>query len=58
MRKSVNTISGVDYYHRKKRFEALYEFLSFRFNSQIRVKTFVNETKFLTSIFSIFVSVT
>jgi NADH dehydrogenase (ubiquinone) Fe-S protein 3 len=54
----LTAISGVDYPYRKRRFEVIYELLSIRFNSRIRIKTFVNETKSLTSIASIFVNAT
>jgi len=39
----LTAISCVDYPFRKRRFEVVYELLSVRFNSRIRVKTFVDE---------------
>ena len=39
----LTAISGVDFPFRKRRFEVVYELLSIKFNSRIRVKTFVSE---------------
>ena len=45
----LTSISGVDYPYRKKRFEICYELLSLRFNTRIRLKTFVDEITSLKS---------
>lgn len=53
--KILTSISGVDYPERKKRFEIAYELLSIRYNSRIRIKTYVDEitpVESLTSIYS------
>jgi NADH dehydrogenase (ubiquinone) Fe-S protein 3 len=47
-------VSGVDYPERKNRFEVSYELLSVRYNSRIRVKTFINETTSLPSLTTIY----
>jgi NADH dehydrogenase (ubiquinone) Fe-S protein 3 len=52
--KLLTSITGVDYPDRKKRFEIIYELLSVRYNSRIRVKVLVNEVTPITSIYSIF----
>jgi NADH dehydrogenase (ubiquinone) Fe-S protein 3 len=52
--KMLTAISGVDFPYRKRRFEVVYELLSLRFNSRIRVKTFVDEITPLTSSVSVF----
>lgn len=52
--KILTAISGVDFPYRKRRFEVVYELLSLRFNSRIRVKTFVDEITPLTSSVSVF----
>lgn len=54
----LTAISGVDYPYRKKRFEVAYELLSLRFNSRIRVKTFVEEITPLKSLAFIFPAAT
>lgn len=54
----LTAISGVDYPYRKRRFEIVYELLSIRFNSRIRVKTFVDEITPLTSAVSVFPAAT
>jgi NADH dehydrogenase (ubiquinone) Fe-S protein 3 len=54
----LTAISGVDYPYRKKRFEVAYELLSIRFNSRIRVKTFVEEITPLKSMAFIFPAAT
>lgn len=41
--KSISDICGIDFPERKNRFEVVYNLLSVRFNSRIRVKTTVNE---------------
>lgn len=52
--KVLTSITGVDYPDRKKRFEIIYELLSVRYNSRIRVITLVNEVTPIKSIHSIF----
>lgn len=52
--KVLSSITGVDYPDRKKRFELIYELLSVRYNSRIRVKTLVNEVTPVKSIYSLF----
>jgi NADH dehydrogenase (ubiquinone) Fe-S protein 3 len=54
----LTAISGVDYPYRKKRFEVIYELLSIRFNSRIRIKTFVDEITPLKSMVSVFPAAT
>jgi len=54
----LTAVSGVDYPYRKRRFEIVYELLSIRFNSRIRVKTFVDEITPLTSAVSVFSAAT
>lgn len=54
----LTAISGVDYPYRKRRFEVVYELLSIRFNSRIRIKTFVDEITPLTSAVSVFSAAT
>jgi NADH dehydrogenase (ubiquinone) Fe-S protein 3 len=54
----LTAISGVDYPYRKRRFEIVYELLSIRFNSRIRVKTFVDEITPLSSAVSVFSAAT
>ena len=48
--KILTTISGVDYPFKSKRFEIVYELLSIRYNTRIRIKTYVNEMESLNSI--------
>jgi len=50
----LTAVSCVDYPFRKNRFEVAYELLSVRFNSRIRVKTFVDEVTPLQSAVSVF----
>jgi NADH dehydrogenase (ubiquinone) Fe-S protein 3 len=50
----LTAVSGVDYPFRKRRFEVVYDFLSVKFNSRIRVKTFVDEVTPLVSAASVF----
>jgi len=47
-------ISGVDFFHSKYRFSAVYELLSLVYNNRIRVKIFVNETTAINSSVSVF----
>jgi len=56
--KLLTAVSGVDFPYRKKRFEVVYELLSIRFNSRLRVKTFVDEITPLVSSVSVFSCVT
>jgi len=39
----LTSVSGVDFPYRNRRFEIVYELLSIKFNSRLRVKTFVSE---------------
>ena len=41
--KVLSCISGVDYPNKKKRFKVVYELLSLKYNTRIRVKVFVDE---------------
>jgi NADH dehydrogenase (ubiquinone) Fe-S protein 3 len=50
----LSSISGVDYPERSRRFEVSYDLLSVKFNSRIRVKTFVDEITPLESAVSVF----
>ena len=50
----LSSISGVDYPERSRRFEVSYDFLSIKFNSRIRVKTFVDEIMPLESVVSVY----
>jgi len=50
----LTAVSCVDYPFRKNRFEVAYELLSVRFNSRIRVKTFVDEVTPLQRVVSVF----
>lgn len=50
----LSSVSGVDYPERSRRFEVSYDLLSTKFNSRIRVKTFVDELTPLESSVSIF----
>lgn len=54
--KILSSITAVDYPEKKIRFEVIYEFLSLRFNTRIRVKTFVNEITPIPSVANIFLS--
>jgi NADH dehydrogenase (ubiquinone) Fe-S protein 3 len=54
----LTAVSGVDYPFRKRRFEVVYDLLSVKFNSRIRVKTFVDEVTPLTSAVSVFLAAT
>lgn len=56
--KLLTSITGVDYPDRKKRFEVIYELLSVRYNSRIRVKVLVNEVTPVKSVYSIFPAAT
>jgi NADH dehydrogenase (ubiquinone) Fe-S protein 3 len=50
----LSSVSGVDYPERSRRFEVSYDLLSIKFNSRIRVKTFVDELTPLESCVSVF----
>ena len=52
----LSLISCTDYLFRKRRFEVIYDLLSIRFNSRIRIKTFVDEIIPLKSVVGIFPS--
>ncbi|KAJ3129645.1 putative NADH-ubiquinone oxidoreductase 30.4 kDa subunit, mitochondrial [Nowakowskiella sp. JEL0407] len=52
--KQVADISGADYPSRENRFEVVYNLLSLRYNSRIRVKTYSNEVSAVPSITPIF----
>ena len=54
----LSSVSGVDYPERSRRFEVSYDLLSIKFNSRIRVKTFVDELTPLESSVSVFPGVT
>tara|TARA_B100000524_G_scaffold155393_1_gene78740 strand:+ start:2974 stop:3582 length:609 start_codon:yes stop_codon:yes gene_type:complete len=54
----LSAVSGVDYPQRERRFEVVYDLLSVKYNSRIRVKTFVDEITPLTSAVSIFPAAT
>jgi NADH dehydrogenase (ubiquinone) Fe-S protein 3 len=50
----LSDVSGVDYPQRERRFEVVYDLLSVKYNSRVRVKTFVDEITPLTSAVSVF----
>ena len=52
--KILTSISCVDYYKNKKRFKIVYDLLSIRFNSRIRIKIFSDEFNSVDSCVSIF----
>jgi len=54
----LSCVSGVDYPQRDRRFEVVYDLLSVKYNSRVRVKTFVDEITPLTSAVSIFPAAT
>lgn len=54
----LSAVSGVDYPQRERRFEVVYDLLSVKYNSRIRVKTFVDEITPLTSAVSVFPAAT
>ena len=49
-------VTAVDYLNRTSRFEVVYNLISIRYNTRIRVKTFVNELTSIDSVSSIFPS--
>ena len=52
--KILTAISGVDYPLKPQRFEIVYELLSIRYNTRIRVKTYVNEMESIDSVNNIY----
>ena len=52
----LSCISGVDLINKKYRFCVVYEFLSLCFNSNIRIKTFVNEITSINSLVTVYVN--
>lgn len=56
--KLLTAITGVDYPDRQKRFEIIYELLSIRYNSRIRVKILINEIQIVSSCFLLFPAAT
>jgi NADH dehydrogenase (ubiquinone) Fe-S protein 3 len=54
--KILTSISAVDYPEIEKRFEISYELLSLIYNQRLRIKTYVDEFSFLTSIVEVFSS--
>jgi len=54
--KVLSSISGVDLVGRKSRFCVVYDLLSFKNNSRLRVKTFVNETSHIFSATCVFIN--
>lgn len=54
--KILTCISGVDYPEYKKRFEIVYEFLSLIYNQRLRIKIYIDEFSFLSSIVELFPS--
>ena len=54
--KLLSEICAVDYTSKKKRFEIIYNLLSIRFNSRLRVKILINELQPVNSIISIYKS--
>lgn len=52
--KIISDITAVDYVNRKDRFEIIYNLLSIRFNTRIRIKIIINELQSINSITSIY----
>jgi NADH/F420H2 dehydrogenase subunit C len=52
--KVLTAISGVDYQKKQNRFEVVYELLSIRYNSRIRVKTAINQLQLVDSCETLF----
>ena len=52
--KVLTAISGTDYPEKLDRFELSYELLSLKYNSRLRIKTYVNEVGSIESVTSIF----
>jgi len=49
-------ISGVDLFNKKYRFNVVYELLSITYNSRLRLKVFINELNFISSITNIYIN--
>jgi NADH dehydrogenase (ubiquinone) Fe-S protein 3 len=54
--KVLTSVTAVDFPEQPLRFELSYDLLSLRFNSRIRVKTFINEITPVESVVSVFSS--
>lgn len=52
--KILSDICAIDYIYKSKRFEIIYNLLSIRFNSRLRLKIAINETQPIESIIKIF----
>ena len=52
--RQITDIAGVDFPERKKRFDVIYHFLSFKHNSRLRIKIIIGEDESIPSITSIF----
>lgn len=52
--KLISDICAVDYLKKKNRFEIVYNILSIRYNTKLRIKTYVNELTPISSITSIY----
>ena len=52
--RQITDIAGVDFPERKKRFDVIYHFLSFKHNSRLRIKIIIGEDDSIPSITSIF----
>lgn len=54
--KLLSCISGIDYINSKYRFGVVYDLLSIKYNSRLRVKLFVNEITSVNSITNIYIN--
>ena len=52
--KILTSISGVDFPERKNRFELAYEILSIKYNTRLRIKTYLNEILPISSVVNIY----
>jgi len=52
--KILTSISGTDYPEQKNRFEVAYEILSIKYNTRLRIKTYINEILPLNSVVNIY----
>ena len=52
----LSCISGIDLLNKKYRFCIAYDFLSLSFNSNIRIKTFINEITFVNSLVKLYIN--
>ena len=52
--RQITDIAGVDFPDRQKRFDVIYHFLSFKYNSRLRIKIIIGEDESIPSITSIF----